>query len=93
MADRGGRARTIPLVTRATGSPQLLNGITIFDGGAAIGEHLQDREETVMVLEGDAIAELGGVEHGVTAGDTSWIPSGVPRYFRDASATAPMRIF
>ncbi|MCS6931055.1 MAG: cupin domain-containing protein [Acetobacteraceae bacterium] len=93
MADRGGGARTIPLVTPACGSTQLLNGITIFAPGAAIGEHFHDCEESVMVLEGDAVAVLGGVEHRLQPGDTTWIPAGMPHYFRNASAEAEMRIF
>jgi quercetin dioxygenase-like cupin family protein len=93
MVDRGGGARTIPLVTPGTGSTQLLNGITIFDPGAAIGQHFHDCEESVMVLEGDAVAVLDGVEHRLGAGDTTWIPSGVPHFFRNASADALMRIF
>jgi quercetin dioxygenase-like cupin family protein len=93
MADRGGGARTIPLVTPRTGSTQLLNGITIFAPGAAIGEHFHNCEESVMVLEGDAIAVLGGVEHRLGPGDTSWIQAGVPHYFRNASDNKEMRIF
>ena len=93
MADRGGGARTIPLVTPGIGSTQLLNGITIFDPGAAIGEHLHNCEESVMVLEGDAVAVLDGVEHRLGAGDTTWIPANLPHFFRNASADAPMRIF
>jgi quercetin dioxygenase-like cupin family protein len=93
MVDRGGGARTIPLVTPRAGSRQLLNGITIFDPGAAIGEHFHNCEEAVMVLEGDAIAVLGGVEHRLGPGDTTWIQADIPHYFRNASATARMRIF
>jgi len=92
MADRGGGARTIPLVTPATGSTQLLNGITIFDPGAAIGQHFHNCEESVMVLEGDAIAVLDGLEHRLRPGDTTWIPAGLPHHFRNASTSAPMRI-
>jgi putative monooxygenase len=92
MADRGGGARTIPLVTPATGSTQILNGITIFDPGAAIGQHFHNCEESVMVLEGDAIAVLDGVEHRLQPGDTTWIPAGLPHHFRNASAEKPMRI-
>lgn len=93
VANRGGGARTIPLVTPSTGSTQLLNGITMFDPGAAIGEHFHNCEESVMVLEGDAIAVLGGVEHRLGVGDTTWIPAELPHYFRNASSTQPMRIF
>jgi quercetin dioxygenase-like cupin family protein len=93
IADRGGGARTIPLVTPGSGARQLLNGITIFDPGAAIGQHFHNCEESVMVLEGDAIAVLDGVEHRLGAGDTTWIAAGVPHFFRNASATEAMRIF
>ncbi len=93
MADRGGGARTIPLVTPANGSTQLLNGITIFDPGAAIGQHFHNCEESVMVLEGEAVAVLDGVEHRLGPGDTTWIQANVPHFFRNASDTKPMRIF
>jgi quercetin dioxygenase-like cupin family protein len=93
MADRGGGARTIPLVTPSAGSTQLLNGITIFDPGAAIGQHFHNCEESVMVLEGEAIAVLDGVEHRLGPGDTTWIQANVPHFFRNASDSRPMRIF
>lgn len=93
MADRGGGARTIPLVTPACGSRQMLNGITIFAPGSAIGEHFHNCEESVMVLEGEAVAVLNGAEHRLGAGDTTWIEAGVPHFFRNASTTQEMRIF
>lgn len=93
VADRGNGARTIPLVGPGCGSRQMLNGITMFAPGAAIGEHFHDCEESVMVLDGDAVAVLGGVEHRVGPGDTVWVAPGVPHFFRNASATEPMRIF
>lgn len=91
--DRGGGARTTPLVTRACGSTSLINGITAFDPGAAIGMHWHNCEESVMVLEGEAIAEIDGVRHPLQAGDTTWIPANVPHRFINASSSAPMRIF
>jgi putative monooxygenase len=91
--ERGGGARTIPLVTRKTGSTSLLNGITEFAPNAAIALHTHNCEESVMVLEGDAIAELDGVAHRMAAGDTTWVPSGVPHRFVNASDTTRMRIF
>lgn len=92
-ADRGGGARTIPLVTPGLGAKSLINGITIFAPGAAIPFHTHNCEESVMVLEGDAIAVLGGVEHRLKAGDTTWIPADVPHRFVNASADKEMRIF
>lgn len=91
--DRGGGARTTPLVTRACGSTSLINGITAFDGGAAIGVHHHNCEESVMVLDGNAIAEIDGVPHELGPNDTTWIPANVPHRFINASKTEPMRIF
>ncbi len=90
--DRGNGARTIPLVTRKCGSTSLINGITAFDPGARIGLHVHNCEESVMILEGEAIAEIGGIRHALRAGDTTWIPANVPHRFLNES-DAPMRIF
>ncbi len=91
--ERGGGARTIPLVTARVGSRSLLNGITEFAPGAAIQLHTHNCEESVMVLEGDAVAEIDGVEHRMGAGDTTWVPADVPHRFINVSETARMRIF
>jgi putative monooxygenase len=91
--ERGGGARTIPLVTRKTGSTSLLNGITEFVPEAAIGLHTHNCEESVMVLEGNAIAEIDGVKYPMGAGDTTWVPANLPHRFINASSTERMRIF
>lgn len=90
--DRGGGARTTPLVTRRCGSMSMINGITAFDPGAAIGLHMHNCEESVMVIEGEAIAEIDGVEHHLKTNDTTWIPANVPHRFINASDKL-MRIF
>lgn len=90
--DRGNGARTIPLVTRACGSTSLINGITAFDPGAKIGLHYHNCEESVLILEGEAIAEIGGTRHSLKAGDTTWIPANLPHRFLNET-DAPMRIF
>ncbi len=91
--ERGGGARTIPLVTSGVGSRSLLNGITEFGPGAAIQLHTHNCEESVMVIEGEARVEIDGVEHRMGTGDTTWVPADVPHRFVNASETAPMRIF
>ena len=91
--DRGGGAKTIPLVTRKCGSTSMINGITAFDGGASIGLHKHNCEESVMVLDGQAIAEIDGVQHLLGPNDTTWIPANVPHRFINASESNPMRIF
>ena len=91
--DRGGGASTIPLVSRATGSTTIMSGVTVFSPGAAIPRHFHNCEECVYVLEGNATAEIDGVEHSLEPGDVSFIPAGVPHCFRNASNTELMRIY
>ena len=90
--DRGNGARTVPLVTRACGSRSLINGITSFAPGAKIGLPFHNCEESGLVLEGEAVAEIGGRRHHLKAGDTTWIPANVPHRFLNESAGL-MRIF
>jgi putative monooxygenase len=91
--ERGGGARTIPLVNALVGSEKTLSGITEFDPGAAIALHYHNCEETVMLLLGEGIAEIDGEEFAVHPLDTSWIPAGVPHRFRNVSQTEKMRIY
>ena len=90
--ERGGGARTIPLVNRASGTTSFINGITIFEPGAAIPVHSHNCEESVMLLEGNAIAEIDGERHVLKAQDTTFIPANLPHRFINASDTEPMKI-
>jgi putative monooxygenase len=89
---RGGGAATIPLVTRARGAEVFLSGQTLFEGGAGIPLHVHNCPESVVILQGDAIVEIDGQEHALTAFDTTYVDAGVPHRFRNASDTEPMRI-
>lgn len=91
--ERGGGARTIPLVTRHCGSTSLINGITAFDGGASIAMHKHNCEESVMVLDGHALVDIDGEVFELGPNDTTWIPANIPHRFINRSATEPMRIF
>lgn len=91
--DRGGGARTVPMVTPAVGSTSMLNGITAFAPGASIPMHAHNCEESVLVLEGDCIAVMDGVEHRLGPFDATFIPAGVPHRFINASGSLPARIF
>jgi len=91
--ERGGGARTTPLVNAIVGSEKTLSGITEFDPGATIALHYHNCEETVVLLSGEGIAEIDGAQFAVRPLDTSWIPAGVPHRFRNVSATEKMRIY
>jgi quercetin dioxygenase-like cupin family protein len=91
--DRGGGIRTVPLVTAGIGSTSLLNGVTTLDPGAAVPLHIHNCEESVLVLSGSARAHIDGAEHDLRPGDVTFIPMGVPHFFRNTSPSEPMSIF
>ncbi|GLK74007.1 cupin domain-containing protein [Ancylobacter dichloromethanicus] len=90
--ERGGGARTIPLVTRKVGATGFINGITLFEPGAAIPLHSHNCEESVMLLEGRAFAEIDGVQYELEAGDMSYIPANLPHRFINRSSVEGMKI-
>lgn len=90
--ERGGGARTTPLVTREVGSTSFITGITAFDPGVAIPFHRHNCQESVMLLEGEAVLDIDGQETALAVHDTTFIPSNVPHRFRNLSATLPMKI-
>ena len=81
------------MVTQSCGSHELLNGFTLFDPDARIPMHYHNCEESVLVVEGSAIAMIGGAEYRLEAGDVTWVPAEVPHFFRNASSTLQMKIF
>ncbi len=56
--DRGGGARTTPLVTRNLGSSQFISGYTAFEPGAKIPFHSHNCEESVVLMEGSAALDI-----------------------------------
>lgn len=91
--DRGGGARTTPLVSPALGASGFINGITEFAAGVAIPFHSHNCEESVMLLEGEAFLDMEGEAHRMSPLDTTWIPPNVPHRFRNMSDDKPMKIF
>ena len=88
---RGGGNRTIPLAGPRIGAG-FLNGLTIIAPGSAIPLHFHNCEESVVVLEGSAVAEIDGERHALSARDTTWIPAGLPHRFLNASQIKPLTI-
>ena len=91
--ERGGGVRTFPMVNARIGSTRTLSGITEFGPNGAVALHIHNCEETVIVLEGHAVAEIDGVEHALGPADATWIPAGAPHRFRNGSKTDRMRIY
>ncbi len=91
--DRGGGARTTPLVLPSLGASTFINGITEFAGGTAIPFHSHNCEESVMLLEGHAFLDINGEVHELKPFDTTFLPPNVSHRFRNQSATEPMKIF
>ena len=91
--DRGGGAKTIPLVSPSIGATGFINGITEFGPSAAIAFHSHNCEESVMLLEGDAVLEMDGHDSVVLKKhDTTWLPANLSHRFRNLSDTSPMKI-
>lgn len=90
---RVGGASTTRLVSRACGARTILNGFTSIPPGVMIPVHYHNCEESVLVVEGEAVAEFGGEETPLRAGDVTWIPAELPHRFRNPSPDKTLRIF
>lgn len=90
--ERGGGARTTPLITRSLGTQSFITGYTSFDGGAVIPFHSHNCQESVVLMEGEAYMDIDGQTYDVKPHDVTFIPPNVSHRFRNKSATAPMKI-
>lgn len=92
--DRGGGASTTPLVGPSLGAAAFINGITSFAPGTAIPFHSHNCEESVMLLEGEAMLDIDGQPSvRLQPLDTTWLPANLSHRFRNLSDTQPMKIF
>lgn len=90
--DRGGGASTTPLVGKFVGSDSFITGYTSFSGGVEIPFHSHNCQESVVLVEGEAMLDIDGLEYRLKPLDTTFIPPNVPHRFRNLSKTAPMKI-
>jgi quercetin dioxygenase-like cupin family protein len=91
--ERGGGARTTPLVTPAVGATPFITGYTSFEPGTAIPFHSHNCEESVVLIEGDAMIDIEGQEsQRLKAQDATFIPPNISHRFRNLSDTMPMKI-
>ena len=77
--DRGNGVVTVPYVGRWNcETNRVTTGQTRFAPGTGLPLHSHNVEESVLVLEGEAVAEIGDQRFDLVAGDATWVPAGVP---------------
>jgi putative monooxygenase len=79
------------LVHDGIGSEHLTSGITTFAPGAAIASHWHNCDESVVVVAGEATAEIDGALFPMKPYDATFVPAGVPHRVLNRS-DAPMTI-
>ncbi|KKJ05941.1 cupin domain-containing protein [Burkholderia gladioli] len=90
--DRGGGASTTPLVGKAIGTTSFITGYTSFGPGVEIPFHSHNVQESVVLMEGEAILDIDGLEYELKAHDVTFIPPNVNHRFRNLSKTNGMKI-
>jgi mannose-6-phosphate isomerase-like protein (cupin superfamily) len=91
VVDRGNGVKTRLLVNRHLGSENLTSGYTRFEPDAKIAMHWHNCDESVFIVEGQAIAEVDGHRFPMKAMDTTFVKAGVPHRFVNESGQ-PMAI-
>lgn len=90
---RGGGAVTTPLVGKWNSTESsVTTGFTALPPGVGIPMHSHNVEECVLVVEGKATVTIGDDRFDVEAGDTTWVPAGVPHRFTNRGDST-MRIY
>jgi quercetin dioxygenase-like cupin family protein len=90
--ERGNGARTTPLINKEVGTQSFITGYTSFEGGAVIPFHSHNCQESVVLMEGEAIMDIDGLEYQLKPHDVTFIPPNVSHRFRNMSKTNPMKI-
>ena len=90
--ERGGGARTTPLINKEVGTQSFITGYTSFEGGAVIPFHSHNCQESVVLMEGEAMMDIDGLEYQLKPHDVTFIPPNVSHRFRNLSKTNPMKI-
>ena len=91
--DRGNGVVTIPYVGRWNcETNRVTTGRTQFAAGTGLPLHSHNVEESVLIVAGEAVAEIGDESFELVAGDATWVPAGVPHRFYNSGAET-MRIY
>jgi len=80
--DRGNGVVTIPYVgVWNCETNKVTTGQTQFAVGTGLPLHSHNVEESVLILEGLATAQIGDETFDLVAGQATWVPAGVPHRF------------
>jgi HTH-type transcriptional repressor of puuD len=91
--DRGEGVVTIPYVGKWNSEHSLVTtGMTVFQVGRGLPLHSHNVEESVLVLEGQATAQIGEEHFDLEPGQATWVPAGVAHRFLNRGGSA-MRIY
>lgn len=91
--DRGNGVATIPYVGKWNCETNCVTtGQTTFQVGTGLPMHSHNVEESVLILDGLATAEIGDESFDLVAGEATWVPAGVPHRFFNRGETE-MRIY
>jgi len=80
--DRGNGVATIPYVGVWNCESNLVTtGQTTFQVGTGLPLHSHNVEESVLILDGLATAQIGDDHFDLVPGQATWVPAGVPHRF------------
>jgi HTH-type transcriptional repressor of puuD len=91
--DRGNGVVTLPYVGKWNcDTNAITTGQTQFAPGTGLPLHSHNVEESVLILEGEAVAQIGEESFDLVAGDATWVPAGVWHRFANGGHEL-MRIY
>jgi mannose-6-phosphate isomerase-like protein (cupin superfamily) len=80
--DRGNGVVTYPYVGKwNSAGTTVTTGVTAFDVGTGLPLHSHNVEESVLILDGLATAQIGDDYVDLEPGNATWVPAGVPHRF------------
>ena len=80
------------LAVPETGTESISVGVATFEPGASLPCHIHGCEESITIIEGEAVVEFSGRRVRLKPYDTSHMPAGTPHRFLNASQTETMSI-
>jgi quercetin dioxygenase-like cupin family protein len=81
------------LFTKRLGSSGVCGGYGRFRPGSSLPCHIHDYDESISIVEGEAICQVAGEEHALSGNDTACIPRGRPHRFINRSDQAMAMIW